>query len=145
MDNTKYWRKSAVKRQVSDRQLLKAMHIWLSCVLNTYIYIVLTNLLTKPYIFANSVGLDETARNELSHLNLHCLPFFFYFWTISPFATMNTSKFRDRRFCFRNIGMKEVKELKLMLFREQNKPNIFLSRFKYIQDFGLLPEQRSQL
>ena len=34
---------------------------------------------TKTFTFANSVDPDETARNEPSHQDLHCLPFGFGF------------------------------------------------------------------
>ena len=39
---------------------------------------------TKPNTSANREDPDETAHNEPSHLNLHCLPFRFQFFTDTP-------------------------------------------------------------
>ena len=39
--------------------------------------LTLSSLQTNTDTFANSADLDETARNEPSHVDLHYLPFFF--------------------------------------------------------------------
>ena len=43
--------------------------------------------MTKTYIFANSVDLDETAHNKPSHQDLHCLPFDSGFFNDTPTHT----------------------------------------------------------
>ena len=66
-------------------------------------------LQTKTNSFANKVDPDETARNEPSHLDLHCLPLcwfgYMYSW-LSLLAIMKLSKFKVRRAHFKNLGMK---------------------------------------
>ena len=57
-------------------------------------------------VFANSVDPDETAHNEPSHQDLHCLPFCFDFWLRPLFRTMVRIRFKDGRVHFRNSGMK---------------------------------------
>ena len=42
---------------------------------HSFILLTLEVQETKIAEFANSVDLDEVARNEPSHLDLHCLPF----------------------------------------------------------------------
>ena len=54
----------------------------------------------------NSADPDETAHNEPSHLDLHCLPFFGFDFKLKPlFASVDMSKFGDRRVHFRKSGM----------------------------------------
>ena len=50
-----------------------------------FLILTLETLQTKTDNFANSVAPDETARNEPSHLELHCLPFCSWCMTDTPF------------------------------------------------------------
>ena len=52
-----------------------------------------SSLKTKNDASANSVDPDETAHNEPSHQDLHCLSFFYHFRLKPLFATMDMSKF----------------------------------------------------
>ena len=70
---------------------------------------------TNTITCANNVDPDETAPDEPSHLDLNCslscfffFFFFFNFRLISLLAIMNVSVFNERRFHFRNLGMKEL-------------------------------------
>ena len=49
---------------------------------------------------------DETAHNEPSHQDLHCLPFCSSFTTVTRLAAMHVSKRKDGIVHFRNLGMK---------------------------------------
>ena len=51
--------------------------------------LTLSALQTKHDTCANSVDPNETAHYELSHQDLHWLPFCFYLWLMSLFATMD--------------------------------------------------------
>ena len=54
--------------------------------------LTLSTLQTKTDAFANSVDPDETACNEPSHQDLHCLPFCFFGVLLAhPFATVDMS------------------------------------------------------
>ena len=64
----------------------------------------LTAWQTNTYTFVNSVDPDETARNEPSHQELHCLPLYFGFWLAPPFATVDMSKFKACRENFRSVA-----------------------------------------
>ena len=48
--------------------------------------LTLSVLWTKTDTFANSVDPDETAHYEPSHLDLHCLPFWFWITTVTLLA-----------------------------------------------------------
>ena len=72
-----------------------------------------SSLLIKPFIpadpnllFLNSVDPDETAHNEPSHQDLHCLAFYLMFWLRPLFETMILTRFKDGRDRFRNSGVK---------------------------------------
>ena len=56
---------------------------------------------TNTNTCANSVDSDEMASNEPSHLDLHCLPFYFLFLTETLFASVDKSKFKNGRIHFR--------------------------------------------
>ena len=60
----------------------------------------------QPY--ANDVDPDETAYNEPSHQNLHCLPVF-DFWLTSLLATMDISKLNNGKNPFQNSQWKKDK------------------------------------
>ena len=47
---------------------------------------------------------------ELSHQDLHCLPFCSWFLSNTPFATIEVSKFNDGRVHLRNSGVKGLKK-----------------------------------
>ena len=69
-------------------------------------FIIITHVLTifSPAVqtrhLANSVDPDETAHNEPSYQDLHCLPFCFVFWLTSPFAIMDLSNCNDGKVHF---------------------------------------------
>ena len=50
-----------------------------SKIVNVTYILTLSTLYTKTDAFANSVEPDETAHNEPSHQDLHCLQFYFDF------------------------------------------------------------------
>ena len=62
--------------------------------------------LIKTNTYVNNVDPDETAHNEPSHLDLHCLLFSFRFITDISICNDNLSKLEDRRVHCRNSGMK---------------------------------------
>ena len=71
--------------------------------------LALSVLQTKTNTCANSVDQDEMAHNEPSHLDLHCLSFYF---RLKPlFASMDKSKFKKKRVHFRNSGMNVLKHV----------------------------------
>ena len=56
--------------------LLISSDIFFSWIENiTTVWLTVSGLQTKTFFFANSADLDETAHNEPSQLELHCLPF----------------------------------------------------------------------
>ena len=61
---------------------------------------------TSTDTFANSAHRDETAHNEPSHQDLHCLPCSYYFLTKTPVCNNDVSKFRDGKVYFRRSGVK---------------------------------------
>ena len=61
---------------------------------------------TNAGAYANSVDTDATARNEPSHLYLHCLSFGSGFFNDTPSVTMDMSKIKDERVYLRNQGCK---------------------------------------
>ena len=83
----------------------------------------LSSLQTNTDTFANSEDLDETAHYQLSHLDLHCLPFCYWLLTETLFATMDVSKFWDGRVHFRNGGEK----IKACRINTWNKIGLFLN------------------
>ena len=68
--------------------------------------ITLPALQTKIDTCANSVDPDETAHNEPSHQDLHCLPLSIGFWLATLFAIMDLSSFNDGNVHFINLGWK---------------------------------------
>ena len=63
---------------------------------------------SEIFTFENSVESAETANNEPSHQDLHCLPFGFGFWITPLSSTMGMSKIKDWRVYFRNSGVKAL-------------------------------------
>ena len=51
--------------------------------------LTLLTLHTRPYTFANSIDLDETARDEPSHLDLNCLQSCFFLFLNDTFICNN--------------------------------------------------------
>ena len=70
--------------------------------------LILLYMHTFTHSFANTVDPDETARDEPSHKDLHCLPFYYWFLTEPLFATTGVYKFRDGSAHLRNSGMKRL-------------------------------------
>ena len=70
------------------------------------VMITLPALQTKIDTCANSVDPDETAHNEPSHQDLHCLPLSIGFWLATLFAIMDLSSFNDGNVHFINLGWK---------------------------------------
>ena len=68
--------------------------------------LILSSLENNTDTVANSADPDETARNEPSHQDLHCLPLCYWCLTEPPFATMDVSKFKDGKVHVRNLGLK---------------------------------------
>ena len=52
-------------------------------------FLTLSSLQTNMDTFVNSVDPDETAHNEPSHQDLHCLPFYYLLLTETLFVTMD--------------------------------------------------------
>ena len=52
---------------------------------------------TKTDTCANSVDPDEMACNELSHMDLHCLPICFWFWTKTPIFINGPVQIKGRK------------------------------------------------
>ena len=71
--------------------------------------LTLSSLQTITNTFANSADQDEMACNELSHQDLHCLPFWYWFLLKPLFASMDMSKFRVGRFHFQKLWGERVK------------------------------------
>ena len=57
--------------------------------------LTLSFLQTNKVIYAKSVDLDQTALNELSHLDLHCLPFCFHLRQKPSVSAMVMSKMEE--------------------------------------------------
>ena len=82
-----------------------ASHVFALTGLSTsYHELTLSALQTKANTFASNTNQNETAR-RLIWIYTFCHSVFDV-WMISQFATMGISKFRDRRFYFRNAGAK---------------------------------------
>ena len=74
----------------------------------TWKWVMFSALQTKAYAVAKSVDPDETAHNEPSHQDLHCLPFCFVFWLTFKYVKMDMSKFIEEKVHFINSWWKEL-------------------------------------
>ena len=94
----------------TQHQLTKGDGNWCSITILAHhliTYLTLSSLQNNAYTFANGVDPDETARNEPSHLDLHCFAILLLiFWLKSLFATMDATKFRYGRVHFINSAVK---------------------------------------
>ena len=64
-----------------------------------FMSVTISSIQTKTYTIANSVDPDETARDEPSHQDLHCLSFEFGILNATVICTDDMAKIKDRRKC----------------------------------------------
>ena len=77
------------------------MYMYVSMVINAFNHVD-----PYRYLYPNSVDPDETAHNELSQQDPHCLQFYFNFWLGPLSGTMVLTRFKDGSVYLRNLGMK---------------------------------------
>ena len=65
-----------------------------TCFFFLFFIIIIIYFYLFIFFFANRIDPDETAHNELSHQDLHCLLFRFDFHMTSIFAIMDMPKVR---------------------------------------------------
>ena len=94
-------------------------------------------LQTSTHTSANSADPDETARNEPSHQDLHCFPFWYWFLTETPICNNDEFKIKDGKLHFINSGLKGLSQ--------KGRFSRFLFRLCYMQFFILLTVKQSYL
>ena len=68
--------------------------------------LTVSSLQTNMKIFAKSVDPDQTAHNELSQEDLHCLPFCNYFLSETPIQNNESVQIQRWKSLLQNSGVK---------------------------------------
>ena len=74
----------------------------------------LSTLQTNTETYANSADPDETARNEPSHQDLHCLPFCFSVYTETPLFNEGPAQIQRWKRPLQELGGERVNVVRVL-------------------------------